>query len=198
MDPQLLLILTLLGIIVVAVILTKLLMLIKQKGLKRAVESLSADIKRELRKEPTCLPFDDSTRKEALKKKFGAGIGLIGCIFVFSIVISIAKQYAIEFALVVAVIFSFVVFILLIKDRLVMRGELYEVKAYCDYRIYGRYKSARLLYYDFKSMMFEADVFQNISLETNLKVGQFCYAVVKVKKNRLQIIDISPRQYENW
>ena len=189
-------ILFLIGIAFAAVILLKLFKWIQEKILDKAVEDLPADVKKELISKPTFTPFQDDTRKELQRKNMKKGIIIILLTFVIGLGISVIEDISFVVVMIVVAVFAFVIFLLLIKDYIVFSGkELYEVRAYCDYRIYGRYNTARVFYYNFNTMMIKGNIKQNISAGRELKAGQFCYVIVKSRKNKLVIVDISPRKY---
>ena len=189
-------ILFLIGIAFAAVLLLKLFRWIKEKALDKVAEELAPDVKKELISKPTFTLFQDDTRKEIQRKNMKKGIIIILLFIVIGLGISIIKDVSFAVVMIVVAVFAFVIFLLLIKDCFVYGGkELYEVRAYCDYRIYGRYNTARVFYYNFNTMMIEGNIKQNISVGRELKAGQFCYVIVKSRKNKLVIVDISPRKY---
>ena len=187
------------GIAVAAVLIFMLLKWFSQNQMNKMVEGLAADIKKELRGEPTYTPFQDESRAELGRKNLKKGILIILATLVIGIGMCIYYDLALIFALVFVVIFAVVIFMLLIKDSIKYGGkDLYEVRAYCDFRLHGRYNNARVFYYNFKTMMFEGKVLQNVSVGRELKAGQFCYVIVKVKNDKLTAVDISPREYEKY
>ena len=187
------------GIAVAAVLIFMLLKWLSQNQMNKMVEGLAADIKKELRGEPTYTPFQDESRAELGRKNLKKGILIILATLVIGIGMCIYYDLSLIFALVFVVIFAVVIFMLLIKDSIKYGGkDLYEVRAYCDFRLHGRYNNARVFYYNFKTMMFEGKVLQNVSVGRELKAGQFCYVIVKVKNDKLTAVDISPREYEKY
>lgn len=192
-------ILFVIGIAVAAVLIFILLKWFSQNQMNKMVEGLAADIKKELRGEPTYTPFQDESRAELGRKNLKKGILIILATLVIGIGMCIYYDLSLVFALVFVAIFAVVIFMLLIKDSIKYGGkDLYEVRAYCDFRLYGRYNNARVFYYNFKTMMFEGKVLQNVSSGRELKVGQFCYVIVRVKNDKLTAVDVSPREYEKY
>ena len=192
-------ILFVIGIAVVAVLIFILLKWFSQNQMNKMVEGLAADIKKELRGEPTYTPFQDESRAELGRKNVKKGILIILATLVIGIGMCIYYDLSLVFALVFVAIFAVVIFMLLIKDSIKYGGkDLYEVRAYCDFRLHGRYNNARVFYYNFKTMMFEGKVLQNVSVGRELKAGQFCYVIVRVKNDKLTAVDVSPRDYEKY
>ena len=192
-------ILFVIGIAVAAVLIFILLKWFSQNQMNKMVEGLAADIKKELRGEPTYTPFQDESRAELGRKNVKKGILIILATLVIGIGMCIYYDLSLVFALVFVAIFAVVIFMLLIKDSIKYGGkDLYEVRAYCDFRLHGRYNNARVFYYNFKTMMFEGKVLQNVSVGRELKAGQFCYVIVRVKNDKLTAVDVSPRDYEKY
>lgn len=187
------------GIAVAAVLIFILLKWFTQNAMNKMVEGLAADIKKELRGEPTYTSFQDESRAELNRNNMKRGIIIILVTMIIGIGMCIFYDLPLTFALFIVALFAVVIFVLLIKDSIKYGGkDLYEVRAYCDLRVYGRYNTARVFYYNFKTMMFEGKALQNVSVGRELKAGQFCYVIVKVKNDKLTAVDISPREYERY
>lgn len=187
------------GIAVVAVLIFIFLKWITQNSLNKMIEELPADVKREIRGEPTYTPFQDESRAELSRNNMKRAVLIILVTVVVGIGMCIYYDLSLIFALVFVAIFAVVIFMLLVKDNIKYGGkDLYEVRAYCDFRLNGKYNNARVFYYNFKTMMFEGKVLQNVSVGRELKAGQFCYVIVKVKNDKLTAIDISPREYVKY
>lgn len=192
-------ILFVIGIALVAVLIVRLYRWAGEKALNKVIEGLAADVKKEIKGEPAYTPFQDESRAELQRKNMKRGIIIILVTLAIGIGMCFVEDMPIVVVLIVVALFAVVIFMLLIKDSIKYSGkELYEVRAYCDYRMYGRYNTARVFYYNFKTMMFEGKVMQNVSAGRELKAGQFCYVIVKVKNDKLTAMDISPREYEKY
>ena len=199
METKIVPILFVIGIAVAAVIIFILLKWLAQNAMNKMVEGLAADIKKELRGEPTYTPFQDESRAELQRKNMISGIAIIMGTSVIGIGMCILEDMSIVVVLIVVALFAVVICMLLIKDGIKYSGkELYEVRAYCDFRVYGSSHTARVFYYNFKTMMFEGKIMHNDSLGRELKAGQFCYVIVKVKNDKLTVVDISPREYVRY
>ena len=113
------------------------------------------------------------------------------------LVYGVIKQFPLVIVLIGAAVFAVAIALVLLSDRIAVGGkELYEVRAFCYSRVkMRRTDSAGVIYYDFKSMMFEGAVLQGISAGVELRAGQYCYVIVRAKKNRLKAVNISPKPY---
>ena len=142
-------ILFVIGIAVAAVLIFILLKWFSQNQMNKMVEGLAADIRKELKGEPTYTPFQDESRAELSRNNIKKGLLIILATLVIGIGICIYYDLSLMFALVFVAIFAVVIFMLLIKDSIKFGGkDLYEVRAYCDFRLHGRYNNARIFYYN--------------------------------------------------
>ncbi len=197
MDMMITPILFVIVIAITAIIIFLSIKMISNKAIEKALDELSQDIKNEIRKNPTYTPFRDDTKAELFRNNVKKGILIVLLVMVVGIVMAFVEDFPIFIMLIVAGIFAIVIFVLIIKDSIVYAsGDLYEIRAYCDHRIYGKYNTARVYYYNFETMMFECKVISNISVGRELKAGQYCYVIAKVKNGSLVAFDVSPKEYE--
>lgn len=91
-------------------------------------------------------------------------------------------------------LFGLAIAVLVIRDmkRVSSKKELYVVKAYCIYRVYGRNASATLTYYNFMTAQYEAGRMRLIFSARRKIVSAGCVVEVLVakKKNKLKLIDV--------
>lgn len=100
-----------------------------------------------------------------------------------------------EVILVWLLLFGLAIAVLVIRDmnRVSSKKELYVVKAYCIYRVYGKNDaSATLVYYNFLTAQYEVGKMRISFSARRKKVSAGCILEVLVaqKKNKLKLIDV--------
>lgn len=197
MELVLILVLFFGGIIILSFLITGLLKLLRKRVIRKAIENLSPDVKSEIRRNPTYMPFEKEDREAYLQVNMKEGITTFLIASLVLLVYGVIKQASLVIVLIVAAVFAVAIALVLLSDRIAVGGkDLYVVRAFCYSRVkMQRTDSASVIYYDFKSMMFEGAVLQGISAGVELRAGQYCYVIVRAKKNRLKAVNISPKPY---
>lgn len=171
------------GIIILSFLITGLLELLRKRVIRKTIENLSPDVKSEIRRNPTYKPFEKEDRDAYLQVNMKEGITTFLIASLVLLVYGVIKQIPLVIVLIVAAVFAAAIALVLLSDRIAVGGkELYEVRAFCYSRVkMRRTDSAGVIYYDFKSMMFEGAVLQGISAGVELRAGQYCYVIVRAK-----------------
>lgn len=183
------------GIVVVVCILM-LFINYKINGYSKLLEKVPPEVKRELSQKPSFRKLDERDREQYKSSSWKYGLGLYVCLIIGIVIISIAAATPelIPMLLLWTSPIGLVIALLVFRDmaRVSPKKQLYVVKAYCAYRIYGRTASAVLVYYNFITAQYEAAHMSMTSSASkkNVTAGSFVEALVTQKEDKLKLIDV--------
>lgn len=188
--------------VVVAFLLVRFSDLLDNFVIQGRLEDLSADVKREISRKPAFTTFREEDREAYMKVNVHAGITSFWIGIVLWMFFSVIKQFSIVVILIGIACFAAVVALFLLADKIAVGSrEMYEVRAQCltyqyKYPVVSDRAKVKVVYYDFKSMTFEgATLYGGLSAGMKVESGQYCYVIVRAKKNRLKVVNISPKPY---
>ena len=169
---------------------------VKINGYSNVLEKIPLEVKQELSRTPSFRKLDERDREQYKSSSWKNGLEIYLCLVIGIVIISIAAATPemVPLLFLCTSPIGLVIAILVFRDmaRISPKKQLYAVKAYCAYRIYGRNASATLVYYNFITAQYEAG---HMSMTASARkkdvvVGCFVEAMVAQKEDKLKLIDV--------
>lgn len=168
----------------------------KIKGPNSWLEKVPPEVQEELSRKPNYRTLDEKDREQYKSSSWKYGLGIYLFIVLGVVVIGIASGTPglIPTLFLCTLPIGIAIALLVIGDmtKISSKKQLYVVKAYCVYRIYGRTASMGLAYYNFMTMQYEL---KNVSMSSSARKkdvtsGSFVEALVEQKNDKLKVIDV--------
>lgn len=168
----------------------------KIKGPNSWLEKVPPEVQEELSRKPNYRRLDEKDREQYKSSSWKYGLGIYLFIALGMVVMSIVegRPELIPWMFVGSLPIGIAIALLVIGDmtKVSSKKQLYVVKAYCVYRIYGRTASMGLAYYNFMTAQYEL---KNVSMSSSARKkdvtsGSFVEALVEQKNDKLKVIDV--------
>lgn len=168
----------------------------KIKGPNSWLEKVPPEVQEELSRKPNYRKLDEKDREQYKSSswKYGFGIYLFMVVCVVVIGIASGTPGLIPMMFLCTLPIGIAIALLVIGDmtKVSSKKQLYVVKAYCVYRIYGRTASMGLAYYNFMTAQYEL---KSVSMSASAQKkdvtsGSFVEVLVEQKNDKLKVIDV--------